>query len=172
MTSGDYQATWKDLGKLADLLNAINTAATATVAAATSAITKLPNIVLQAAKNADETINAKYTSTITPNLAGALQNVSTSTFSGPLSQVINEAGLYLTSSTVIARFVHSTPAANLPAVLASLAAEMATDVVTLTTDAGAGLVNLLKTIGGSAQTWPQSGSPTYADGTYVTNTVL
>jgi hypothetical protein len=51
-------------------------------------------------------------------------------------------------------------------------ADMVTNSKTLTTQASTGLVNFFESVWSPAGTFPQSGSPSYADSTYVVVTIV
>lgn len=67
--------------------------------------------------------------------------------------------------------VATTPS-SAQSVLEALIAEMGDDSKTLTTAAGTGLVHFFETVWAPDGDLPQSGSPSYADGTYVVQTIV
>ena len=166
MTSGNYQALFKVIGKLSyfyDEAAAGSTADELAFAALFAQISKPDTIanneiVLDFSSYASQINNYIYT-------GGA-----------PLqTALVNAAKNYLTSTLVNSYFVHDVPAtnANAAAVVTALIAELTADSSTMTTLASTGMVNFLQQILPAAAL-PQAAdaSATYKDSVYSVVTVL
>lgn len=86
----------------------------------------------------------------------------------------NAASAYLIDDDFTGDLTTTPAATTAAAVLTALATEMGAGVdnKTLTTKSSTGLVNFFDAILGSSGSWNTSGTPTYADGTYVVSTVV
>jgi hypothetical protein len=83
------------------------------------------------------------------------------------------AGYYLVSAEFRGDLTNTpTSPTSAQSVLEALIAEMTADSKTLTTAAATGLVNFFETVWAPSGSFPQSGSPSYADGTYVVVTIV
>jgi len=161
MTSGNYQALCKILGKLSyffDQAGAGNSSLAQAFAALYDQVAKpdsAPNneIVIDFAGSAN-----------------ALNNLMTSGGASLQTQIVNATKNFLTSNLVYDYFVHSIPASQTPlAVITALIAEMTADSATMTTvpTPATGMVNLIQQISaGAAIPQTADGSATYKDSVY------
>lgn len=82
------------------------------------------------------------------------------------------AGYYLASAAFTAGLVTARASNTAAASLVAWIADMTDDSKTLTTAASTGLVHFFETNWSPTGDFPQSESPTYADGTYVVATIV
>ncbi|MGD0090597.1 MAG: hypothetical protein ABSE73_11815 [Planctomycetota bacterium] len=172
MTDGNYQLTFKVLGKLAKLYDLA-------AGAVSDLTTCLQNAVQQIADQDDIVLDVALSS-LAPSVVTTLNNGPTST----QQQVIYTANAFLITSSMRSRFIvsgNTNPAATVSAVLNALATEMASggggDNKKLTTLASTGIVNFLNAVGTAAgmsvlPTWNTAAPGDYPDGTYCVTAVV
>ncbi len=160
MTDADYLRHLKFLGKLcygfdnsASSISALTTLQATTMdQVADAALSSLPEVRLL----------CDYMGIWTSKLSSA---------DGIRQMMLDIAEALLTSADFIASLTNQPATNTIQAVLDAWKADFTANTKTLTTAGSTGLIHFLDQLGDVAA-WPSSGSPTYADGTYVVSAVV
>lgn len=170
MTNANYDRFFKFLGKLAYMYDNAGSSVTTQNQARY-------RTVEQAAKSDQEYVDLPEVDL----LAGYVGSWKAAVSSGAsqLQTLMVQIGQALvTSSDFTAAIITAgglaalTNKSNAGVVITALAAEMTADSKTITTVGSTGLANFLNQVAGSTVATPQSGSPSYPDGTYVVLTIV
>ena len=164
MTDANYILHFKTLGKYAYLYDT----ATADAAALNTALaTTLDQVATGTTASADA--EASFCAS-RGNLVGAIAAGATAI----QAQAVTLGQNFVRTSQFIDTFATETPTtgSTVAVIMTALAAEMTTDVKTLTTESATGLINFFEACSGNSPTWSESGTPDYADGTYVVSAVV
>lgn len=160
MTNGDYARHLKFLGKLCYGFD--------NSAASISALTTLQATIM------DQVADAALTSLPEVRLLCDYMGVWTSKLSsadGIRQTMLDIATALLTSADFISGLTTTPATHDIQDVLDAWKADFTANSKTLTTAGSTGLINFLDQLG-DVSAWPSSGSPSYADGTYVVSAVV
>jgi hypothetical protein len=164
MTDANYILHFKTLGKYAYIYDT----STADAAAMNTALaTTLDQIATGTTASADAEASFCLSR---PNVVTAIASGSTAI----QAQMVTLGQAFLKTSQFIDTFASETPTTSdtVATIATALAAEMTTDAKTLTTESATGLINFLEACSGNSPTWNESGTPDYADATYVVSAVV